>query len=438
MKKGVLTIIGGIAVIVLLVYIFIPKEKLQEMNLPFSSSKENNNSSSESKYIAYGSTSEYKNGYFYIKDDEHIMYFDYDTKKEVYLCNKPNCKHDSETCSSHLEIGDSNELFYYNGYLYLINGSSSGVSMTITAEGVIENNNEGNPSTITRMNLDGTNKEKVFTSPSGSSLSTPLVAKGNTIYGFLEKSKIEKDSDGYNTSKTTERKMLAINLDTGKYEEISDGMHKSFIGATEDKLVVQEIEYLKDPDSFGDNTMGFINNLYNSKTKIKLLDINTKKEEIVYEGLFKDIETLKFYNDGIYFIGKDSKNLEYINLSTKKRETIAELPKNGYEISRIIDDKILVYFYKDKDAHVGDAYSIDLKTKEMNKFSLKDKNEYLIEILSSNDDYYFVQIESIFGEEYTTWAGTKQKDIIGTNYGLIKKADYWASRPNYIKMTNAK
>lgn len=438
MKKGVLTIIGVIAVIGIFVYIFIPREKLQEINLPFNSSKEDKKSSSETKYLAYGSTSEYKNGYFYIKDDQNIMYFDYDTKKEVYLCNKPNCKHDSETCSSHLEIGDSNELFYYNGYLYLINGASSGVSMIITAEGVVEDNRAGNPGTITRMNLDGTNKEKVFTAPSGSSLSMPLVAKGNTIYAFLEKSKVEKDSDGYSTSKTTERKMVAINLDTGKYEEISDGMHKSFIGAIEDKLVVQEIEYLKDPDSFGNNTMGFINNLYNSKTKIKLLDMNTKKEEIVYEGLFKDIETIKFYKDGIYFIGKDSKNLEYINLSTKKRETIAELSKSGYEISRIIDDKVLVYLYKDKDAHVGDAYSIDLKTKEMSKFSLKDKNEYLIEILSSNDEYYFVQIESIFGDEYTTWAGTKQKDIIGTNYGLIKKSDYWASKPNYIKMTNAK
>ena len=108
------------------------------------------------------------------------------------------------------------------------------------------------------------------------------------------------------------------------------------------------------------------------------------------------------------------------------------------ELGTIIDDKVLVYAYKSKDAHIGASYYIDLKNKEMKEFSLKDKNEYLVEILASNDDYYFVKTESIFGDVYTTWAGTKQQDIIGTNYASIKKSDYWESKANYIKMTNAK
>lgn len=437
MKKSVLMGLGVLVVIGVLAFIFIPKDKLQEINLPFNSSNENKNNSGESKYIGYGSTSDYKNGYFYIKDLSHIMYFDYDTKKEVYLCNKPNCKHDDESCSSYLGEASTDELFYYNNHLYLIESSSGGVSFSITGDGTVQETSSNNSGAIYRMDLDGTNKEKVFVSPSGTSFSMPFVIKGNMMYAFFEKSKVEKDG-GYNVVKTSDRKMVAINLDTGKHEEIMDGMHKSFIGVLEDKLVVEDIDYLKDPDSFDNDTNGFINNLYNSKTKIKLVDMNTKKEETVYEGLFKEIETLKFYKDGIYFIGEKSKNLEYINLLTKNRETIKELPSTGYDISTIVDDKVLVLKYKDKDAHLGDAYSIDVKTKEMNKFSLKDKNEYMVEILSSNDEYYFVQIESIFGAEYTTWAGTKQQDIIGTNYGLIKKSDYWASKPNYIKMTNAK
>ena len=107
------------------------------------------------------------------------------------------------------------------------------------------------------------------------------------------------------------------------------------------------------------------------------------------------------------------------------------------ELSQIIDDKILVYDYKDQEAHIGDAYVMDLNTQEMKEFALKDDNEYLVEILSGNDEYYFVQTENILGEEYTTWAGTRQQDIIGIRYGLIKKADYWASQPNYILMRNA-
>lgn len=139
----------------------------------------------------------------------------------------------------------------------------------------------------------------------------------------------------------------------------------------------------------------------------------------------------------MYFIGKASKNLEYINLSTKEHKAIKELPKSGMEMTEIMDDKVLVYDYKDQEAHVGDAYVLDLNTREMKEFTLKDDNEYLIEILSGNDDYYFVQTAYVFGEEYTTWAGTKQQDIIAIRYGLIKKSDYWASQPVYIPMTNA-
>ena len=440
MKKSVFIILGVVLVMGVLVLIFMPREKLKEMNLPFSSPKESESNTGESKYIAYGSTSDYKNGYFYIKDESHIMYYDYDTKKEVYLCNKPNCKHDSDTCSSYLGESSDDELFYYDNHLYLAHSSSSngGVSFSINGDGTVQDSSMENPATIYKMDLDGTNKEKVFTAPSGASLSMPFVINGNKLYSFLQKSKVEKDSSGYNVARTSERKMVAINLDTGKYEEITDGMHKSFIGVFEDKLVVQEIDYLKDPDDFGDDTKGFVNNLYNSPTKIKLIDMNTKKEEIVYEGLFKEVETLKFYKDGIYFIGEKSKNLEYINVTTKERETILELPSTGYEMNTIIDDKVLVYKYNNNYTHLDSAYSIDVKTKEMNNFNLRNANDYLVEILSSNDEYYFVLIEYVFGSEYTTWAGTKQQDLIGSNYGLIKKSDYWDSKANYIKMTNAK
>ena len=63
---------------------------------------------------------------------------------------------------------------------------------------------------------------------------------------------------------------------------------------------------------------------------------------------------------------------------------------------------------------------------------------YLVEILASNDKYYFVQMGYTLGEEYTTWAGTTQQDIVATDYGLILKEDYWNSKANYLKMENAK
>lgn len=443
MKKNVLTILGVVGVIAILGLIFMPREKLKEMNIPFvgnEKNKENEENKGTMKFISDILPTDYKNGYFYIKhngEEENIMYFDYDAKKEVYVCNKPNCKHDSDSCSSYFDFAESNELFYYNDALYTLNSSAGGVSMSITADGIVSDTT-GSPSTIYKMKLDGTDKEKLFTAPSGTKISMPFVMKGNMLYGFLEKSKVEEGSGHTFTTSVTERKLVAINLSTGKYEELTNGLHASLIGTYNDKLVIQEIDYIKDPDSFGDNTNAFRDNLYNSKTKIKLFDVETKKEEVIFEEVFKNIESMQFYKNGIYFIGEKSKNLEYFDFATKKEETIKELPQSNMELGTIIDDKILVYAYKNKDAKVGASYYIDLKNKEMKGFSLKDKNEYLVEILASNDDYYFVETETILGDVYTTWAGTKQQDIIGTNYALIKKADYWASKANYIKMTNAK
>lgn len=438
MKKSVLTGLVIIGVIGLFIIIFVSKDTLQELKLPINNSKTDEKIKEEMILISTENTSNYKNGYFYInRDNNKIMYFDYNSKKEVYLCNKPNCKHDNEDCSAYLKIGQNNELFYYNDYLYFINAEAAGNIISVDFDGN-RKDNKGNPATIYRMNLDGTDKKKLFIAPSGTQMSMPYLIKENILYCFLETYKINNDKSDSVASSVTERKLIAINLDTGKYVSIVDGLHKSFLGEYEGKIVLQEILYIKNPDSFGDNTKGYIDNLYNSKTKIILLDTNTKNEEIVYEGLYKNVETLKFYKDGIYFMGQNSKSIEYLNFKTKKYEIIKELPKIDYQISTIKDDKMLIYSYIDRNAYVKDAYVIDLKTKDMNEFSLKDKNGYLINILSSNDAYYFVKIESILGKEYTTWAGTKQQEIIGTNYGLIRKEDYWASNPNYINMTNVK
>lgn len=435
MKKIILAVITvmGVVTILGLVINAIPKESSSD------DLKTEKNNDGDMKYIAYGSTSNYENGYFYIKDDHNIMFFDYDTQKEVYLCNKPNCKHEDNTCSSYLEIGESNELFYYDHHLYLINAQASGSIMSITGHGddMVSEDQNGTPSTVYRMNLDGTNKEKLFVAPTGTEMSMPYVIKGNVLYGFLQNYKTEQKGNNSFASVMTDSKLVAIDLDTGKYEEIMDGVNKELVAVYDNQLVIQEIEYKNDPALYDDDPAGYIDNLYDSKTRVQLINIDTKKADTVYDGSYKDVNTLRFYKDRMYFVRKDSNNLEYMNLATKERKTITELPKSGMELSQIIDDKLLVYDYKDQEAHIGDAYVMDLNTQEMKEFALKDDNEYLVEILSGNDEYYFVQTENILGEEYTTWAGTRQQDIIGIRYGLIKKADYWASQPNYILMRNA-
>ena len=139
------------------------------------------------KLIDRGDVQTYENGYYMIKDLEHIMYFDYATQKEVYLCNKPNCKHEDESCSSYLNIAEVNEIFYYDQHLYLVNAQEASNVVSINDAGTTSMaSDNGNPSTVYRMDLDGTNREKLFTVPSGTQISMPYVIKGNQMFTFLE------------------------------------------------------------------------------------------------------------------------------------------------------------------------------------------------------------------------------------------------------------
>lgn len=448
--KKVLTIIGIIGVLMLLVYIFIPKEKLKDGNVPFINSnsdpKETNSDpkktnsdpketgNDEMAFVSVTNQVNYENGYFYIRKISdgnkirmNIMYFDYDTRKEVYLCNKPNCNHNSNSCSSYLKFSEMNELFYYNNYLYLINTQVSSNVISVNADGTVNDDLEGSPTTVYRMNLDGTNKTKLFSVPSGTQMAMPYIVNGNILYAFLEEYKTENT-----TSIITSRKLIAVHLDTGKYDFIIDGTNKSFIGGYQDKIVLKEIEYKNDPSKFENDDQEYFNNLYHSNVKIKLLDLSDKKEKVIYEDIYKNLEILDIYKNRIYFIGQGSKSLEYLDLDTMKKALLKELSEIGATFS-VIDDKILIHYNKS-----GKAEYIDLKTNDTMNFTLKDNNDKFIKILSSNKDSYFVMIEEVYGDEYTTWAGTKNRRLLETNYALVKKEDYWASRTNYIKMISAK
>ncbi len=258
------------------------------------------------------------------------------------------------------------------------------------------------------------------------------------MFTFLEYYEHIQDKQNSFTTNITSRKLIAINLDNGSYEEIDDAMNDSFIGIYDNKIILQEIIYAQDPNLFDDDISGYIDNMYRSDIQIKLFDIESKKSEALFKESFIDAEQIKVGENGIYMLGQHSKTLKYYDINKRQKSDFTQLSQSDMTLAPIIDNKLLVYHYKDEEAHIDRAEIIDLKSKEQSEFHLKDTNDYLVEILASNDKYYFVQMGYTLGEEYTTWAGTTQQDIVATDYGLILKEDYWNSKANYLKMENAK
>lgn len=206
---------------------------------------------------------------------------------------------------------------------------------------------------------------------------------------------------------------------------------EALFGIYNGKIVWEEIVYKEDPEKFLNNDDKDLENLRNSTKKIKLFDLSNKTETEIYQDVNKNINGIQYANGKVYFVADKGQKIEYIDLETKQKQTLCDLLKGGVSLNGIYDNKLQYCYYTGSDAKVDKAYYIDLETKESKEFKLFDKNRYLVEILAENEEFYFVRTGYELGAEYSTWAGTKQQDIEKENYGLIKKENYWNSKPEY-------
>lgn len=209
-----------------------------------------------------------------------------------------------------------------------------------------------------------------------------------------------------------------------------------YFGIYKNNIVWEEIVYKEDSENLINNDTDYINKLNNSIKKIKLFNLASNSETEIYQNTYKNLEEIVCGTGKVYFIERGSSEIQYIDLETKEKLALCNLPKSGATIKEIVDNKLQYLYYSGNEGKIEKAYYVDLDTKENREFTLLDKNNYLIEILAENNDYYFVRTGYELGEKYTTWAGTVQQDIVNTNYGLIKKENYWNSKAEYINMEN--
>ena len=82
----------------------------------------------------------------FLDEGPFLTYIDFDSQKKIPLCASPNCTHSDETCGAFLEFGGY--LCAWKGKLYAMSAGSPDYEIE---------------SQLIRMDLDGTNREVVFT-----------------------------------------------------------------------------------------------------------------------------------------------------------------------------------------------------------------------------------------------------------------------------------
>lgn len=143
-------------------------------------------------------------GYYYITEESnelkgdlwgrHIMYMDFATKQEVYLCSEPGCKHNDKKCTAVLPEGEFEEeclIFIWNNTLYIVSKGYDNENAVKT--NYLWNENGENlgiteePSVLYSMGLDGTNRTKEYVFEQGAKLDDVVLCDENNIYFATKK-----------------------------------------------------------------------------------------------------------------------------------------------------------------------------------------------------------------------------------------------------------
>lgn len=375
-----------------------------------------------------------------------IMYVDYQSGKNIYLCNKVNCKHNSYDCNAVLpkEMDRERTLFGQGEYLYLVSSDiddSGSMSSQMLNLGEDENGNvqvqEEKPyvPAIYRMKLDGTEREKVMNLESGTVLESTFLGDGENLYGVQKK--VKKETKGANSYSTGYDKMLVkIDMKNKKTEKIMDlDEETTIIGCAGRNIVTGTIDYGRKVTTEEKHAN---DDLYKQATYIiKSVNIDTKKEVILKKIKEKNIHREMVCGSHLYTSGEKEKKIEIIDFLTGKKSVIkTDIPlsvdniierENGFDVLYCIG-----YDYEEDQG--WDYYLVDTKTKKTIKGKLKNSENTPVEIVAQTSDKLFVTSDYKNVNEYVAWMDVNQEVIGEMEYSMISKDDYIRNKANLKKV----
>ena len=153
----------------------------------------------------------------------HLMYVDYQTGQNVCVCTDSSCKHDSERCTSVFSTDEffidlSSDLFFYNGYLYLLSknyDSNDGMGTSDSSRDPF-----GREQALYRINPDGSGRRKIYTFDKGIAIEGYTVGAGDDLWFTVKTPNFEYDEKTKYYLHTSKNKcMIRLSLSQGEIVE---------------------------------------------------------------------------------------------------------------------------------------------------------------------------------------------------------------------------
>lgn len=386
-------------------------------------------------------------GYYYFAEplelsDEnwgmHLMYMDFATAQEIYLCNNAGCNHDTIDCPAVFSVEEfpcfSTIPFIHGNSLYFLSKSADqdgSVSFSATEDGVNVADVENSTSYLYRANIDGTGREKIYTFGENVTLEDVVMGDDQGIYVITKTLTADKTAEGTYFN-STERKLVYLDLETLEEKmvcdlEFGDSISWKLIDCYGQNLVFEGLDYgreVTNQELFDDDS--YVELYEQSKEVIATVNINDGKLNEVYR-MAKEKESSFLTKDNLLYISwKEDGRIISVNMDSGEEKEVCK-SGNNY-LFRAVGDKLCCTNWDlGEDATF---YYVDTKTGEVSHSELVNKcNGWRLEFRAEleSDMLMVYDYEAIRNPD-------DSYEISRYQYGLISKEDLFLGNDNFRKI----
>ena len=401
-------------------------------DLRFLCGSESNCSTENGYYYLTGETTKLRDGDY----ATHLMYMDFATCQEIYLCSTAGCKHDTADCPAVFLYDDfpayTTKLFVWKDNLYILSREYDG-TMSEDILYIEDTQPEGFPAVLYKAKLDGTERKQIYTFDSDLTLEDMVVGDENGIYIITKKVSTDKtDTASYTTS--SERKLIFLDLESLNTREIcsmdfNDNISWNVTGCSGDSLILNGIDFGREISRDEQWNDDVYKSLYESSFDVySVLNLESGTVTEIYRDSNQYEHSSQVIGDTLYLSSSENQNIEGLNIFTGEKKTVCTLSQN-----LILDALGDMLCCRDWNL-AGDFtwYFVDTKTGEIHHSSLVNKcNGWSLEF------YAKTASDILVVNDYDAKKNSDESyEIYQIKYALISKEDLFSGKENYrnIKM----
>ena len=369
----------------------------------------------------------------------HLMYIDYATKQEIYLCSDSGCRHDSDSCGSVYaqgEFGIDCLPFVWDNSLYVLSRDydSDGSSSFDMMGGA--SSPEATAVSLYRMCLDGSARQKLYTFPDNVSTEKLVFGDGDALWFVTKILETQSDAAGsYTTS--TDRSLSKFSIPENKIVDsisldFGDNIYHTVVGASDSTFVLSGVAYqdgMSEAEAMRLSDDQWKLMYENSSTVYSSLDAASKSKTEIYRLDNRGFSSTCAVKDGALFVADCvGGGITKINFTTGESSRLAG--SSQYYIYFAMDDTLCC-------ANAGGAddktlYFVDMETGEAHNSTLTNMSLGLqLDVLAEASDNVLVVYD------YDVTQSGDQYTIDRYKYALISKDALYRSQANYMPITMA-